>query len=95
MDMKKIKTLSSLIAITLLMLASSIPWSVTSSYLSPGDARSRNNTYIVNASGSGDFTRIQDALEFAIDGDTIFVERGTYQGPVTIGCGTKLISTHP
>ena len=91
MDLKKIKTLISLIAITFFMLASSIPWGVNSSYLSPGDARSRNNTYTVNASGGGDFTSIQDAIEAAVDGDTIFVERGTYQGKVIIDKMINLI----
>ncbi|HUT04168.1 MAG TPA: right-handed parallel beta-helix repeat-containing protein [bacterium] len=34
--------------------------------------------YHVNWDGTGDFTRIQDAIDAAVDGDTIVVDPGTY-----------------
>jgi PGF-pre-PGF domain-containing protein len=37
-----------------------------------------NTTIIVNSSGSADFTTIGDAIDVALDGDTILVEPGTY-----------------
>ena len=37
-----------------------------------------NTTIIVNSSGSADFTSIEDAIDAALDGDTILVEPGNY-----------------
>lgn len=37
-----------------------------------------NSTIIVNSSGSADFTTIGDAIDAALDGDTILVEPGNY-----------------
>jgi len=41
-------------------------------------------TIIVNASGGGDYTHIQWAIDNASDGDVIFVEEGTYNENVLI-----------
>jgi len=41
-------------------------------------------TIVVNASGNGDHTRIQWAIDNASDGDTVFVEAGFYHENLTI-----------
>jgi len=41
-------------------------------------------TLIVDASGNGDFTSLQAAIEAALAGDTIVVKAGVYEGGVTI-----------
>ncbi len=42
-------------------------------------AINENNTIYVDAGGGADFTRIQDAIDNASDGDTVFVYSGFYQ----------------
>jgi len=42
------------------------------------------NTLYVGGDGPGNFTRIQDAIDHAYDGDTIFVYNGTYKEHITI-----------
>ena len=37
-------------------------------------------TYVLKADGTGDFPRIQDAVDAAVDGDEIVLESGTYAG---------------
>ena len=46
---------------------------------------------MVNASGGGDHTRIQWAIDNASDGDTVYVEAGTYYGNVVINKTIGLI----
>ena len=41
-------------------------------------------TWYVDDSGGADFTRIQDAIDAATDGDTIIVREGTYNENVAI-----------
>jgi len=41
-------------------------------------------TYTVNASGGGMFTRIQDAVNYASNGDTIRVHSGKYDEYINI-----------
>ena len=50
-----------------------------------------NDTYYVDDSGGKDFTKIQDAIDFANSGDTIYVCYGTYQETVIIDKSIKLI----
>jgi len=51
---------------------------------SPSDERRSRGTIIVNASGEGDYTHIQWAVDNASDGDTIYVEAGAYYENVLI-----------
>ena len=44
----------------------------------------RGNTYYVGGSGSGNYSKIQDAINNASDGDTIFVYNGTYNEHIRI-----------
>jgi len=46
---------------------------------------------VVNASGGGDYTTIQAAVNAANDGDTVYVEAGTYQGKVNVGKKINLV----
>jgi parallel beta-helix repeat protein len=45
---------------------------------------SRGNWLYVGGSGPGNYTRIQDAIDDASDGDTIFVYNGTYHEHITV-----------
>jgi parallel beta-helix repeat protein len=57
---------------------------------------SRGNWLYVGGSGSGNYTRIQDAIDNASDGDTVFVFSGWYrQGVVTINKRIDLIGENP
>ena len=49
------------------------------------------NIIIVNASGSGDYTHIQWAIDSASNGDTIFIECGEYNEKITISKKITLI----
>ncbi len=53
----------------------------------------RGSTIFVNASGGGDYTHIQWAIDNASDGDTIYVEAGSYYENITISKKLDLIST--
>ena len=54
--------------------------------------RSRNNrTLIVNGSGSRDYSSIYDAIMGASDGDTVYVEAGTYNESIKISKNIKLV----
>ena len=46
--------------------------------------RSRGNIIVVNASGGGDYTHIQWAVDNASDGDTVYVEAGIYEENIEI-----------
>jgi len=55
------------------------------------EPRGTRGTIVVNASGGGDYTRIQWAIDNASDGDVIFVEAGIYYGYVYINKSITLI----
>ncbi|WP_129782222.1 hypothetical protein [Peristeroidobacter soli] len=48
-------------------------------------------TFIVDASGNGDFTSLQAALAAALDGDTIVLAAGQHAGGVTIASGVTIV----
>jgi len=50
-----------------------------------------NNIVYVDDDGGADYTRIQDAIDNASDGDTIFVYNGTYYGKIIINKSITLI----
>ena len=55
-----------------------------------------SNTYYVNKTGSGGaFISIQDAINAANDGDTVFVYNGTYYENVIVNKIINLIGEHP
>jgi len=52
---------------------------------------SRGTWLHVGGSGPGNYTRIQDAVDNASDGDTVFVFAGLYIELVTVNCSINLI----
>ncbi|MDP6156208.1 MAG: PKD domain-containing protein [Candidatus Thermoplasmatota archaeon] len=56
---------------------------------------SKGETIVVNASGGGDYTIIQWAVDNASNGDTINVQPGTYSERVIINKSIRLIGTDP
>jgi len=52
---------------------------------------SRGNTITVNASGGGDYTHIRWAIDNASEGDTVYVEAGTYNENIVIRKAVELI----
>ena len=52
--------------------------SVTAINTIPIETQSRGNTLYVGGSGPGNYTRIQDAIDNASNGDTVFVYDGIY-----------------
>ena len=49
-----------------------------------GEPTGTRGTIVVNASGGGDYTRIQWAVDNASEGDTVYVEAGTYNDTIRI-----------
>ncbi|MEW5804371.1 MAG: HYR domain-containing protein [bacterium] len=58
--------------------------------LSPDQA-----TITVAADGSGNYALIQDAVDYAIEGDTIIVSPGTYRGNIVIGGKSISLMSQP
>jgi parallel beta-helix repeat protein len=56
-----------------------------------GDNSSFGNTIYVDDDGGADYTKIQDALDAAEDGDTVFVYRGTYIENLRVNQSINLI----
>jgi hypothetical protein len=52
---------------------------------------SSSNTLIVDQTGSGDFTTIQDAIDTAGENWTIFIKNGTYFGSIEINKSLKIM----
>ena len=72
--------------ILVLLVAGSISF-LGSTSSAPGGMEgmgNRGKTIVVNGSGGGDYTRIQWAVDNASDGDTVYVEVGTYHENLTI-----------
>ena len=79
------------VVLTFLLIFSSIPWMITSSSNDELGATSRGSTIIVNASGGGDYTKIQWALDNASIGDTILVVAGIYFETIVIRKRVNLV----
>ena len=77
MNLKRAKAMSFLLALVFILAALPMPTAHSSEVLRGQGMRTRG-TIIVNASGGGDYTHIQRAIDNASDGDTVFVEVGTY-----------------
>jgi parallel beta-helix repeat protein len=54
-------------------------------------ASSNGNTLYVGGSGPGNYTKIQDAIDDASNGDTVFVYNGTYYENLTVDTSINLI----
>ncbi len=69
----------------LVVLCSLLMMGVSTSHAgeAPG-VRVMGNTIVVNASGGGDYTRIQWAVDNASEGDTVYVEAGMYYEDLVI-----------
>ncbi len=76
----------SIIGITILILLLSGLNPITSS-----DKITSNNIIYVDDDGGADYTKIQDAINNASDGDTIFVYNGTYYENITVDKSIILI----
>jgi parallel beta-helix repeat protein len=54
-----------------------------------------NNVWTVDSGGLGDFRTVQEAVNAANDGDTVFIRSGTYHEPVSIMKQIFLIGENP
>ncbi len=79
------------VVLSFLLILSSMPLMCTSSSNNTLRVISRGNTIIVNASGGGDYTHIRWAISNASEGDTVYVEAGTYYENIYIDKRIKLI----
>jgi len=69
------------IGIILLFLFCNIPFTTTSD---ENNCNLNAKTLYVGGSGPGNYTKIQNAIDDASDGDTIFVYNGTYYGTINV-----------
>ena len=65
------------------------------SQIDTGGTRGDERTIIVNASGAGDHTQIQWAIDDANDGDTIYVRAGTYHENLIINKTLNVMGDGP
>src|SRR6187402_1540088 len=52
----------------------------------------RADVFVVDASGGGDFTTLQAAVNAAADGDTLLVRTGSYAGFLLTGKGLSIVA---
>jgi len=84
------KVMNFLIALTLITVV--IPFSMSEGSFPPHYAEwGTRETLIVSASGGGDYARIQWAVDNASEGDTVYVEAGTYNENVVINKTISLV----
>jgi pectin methylesterase-like acyl-CoA thioesterase len=50
------------------------------------------DVHVVDASGGGDFTTLQAAVNAAADGDTLLVRSGSYDGFLLTGKGLSIVA---
>jgi parallel beta-helix repeat protein len=67
------KTLIGIALCTLMIVSTALPISSTTVSKTAANSLSRGNTLYVGGSGPGNYTKIQDAIDNASDGDTVFV----------------------
>jgi parallel beta-helix repeat protein len=87
---KKFLIRVSILIVVLLVLNTSIP-SIAYSDEKASAEILRGNVLYVGGYGSGNYTRIQDAINASSNGDTVFVFNGTYLGHVNINKSIDLI----
>ncbi|UCD13235.1 MAG: right-handed parallel beta-helix repeat-containing protein [Thermoplasmatales archaeon] len=78
------------VAIILLFLSVSVVPS-TGTTIEKTSSSFNSNTLFVGGSGPGNYTRIQDAIDNASDGDTVFVYNGTYVENIVINKKMNLV----
>ncbi|MBN1280364.1 MAG: hypothetical protein JXA00_01810 [Candidatus Thermoplasmatota archaeon] len=79
------------IFIILLFFSTSIFPSCAQKMEKQSSAPTRGNWLYVGGSGPGNYTKIQDAIDNANDGDIIFVYQGIYNGSITISKSITLL----
>ncbi len=86
------KNILTVVGITILFLGMSITPSVAVDTIEQSSMPTSNgNTLYVGGSGPGNYTKIQDAIDNAVDGDTVFVYNGTYKEHLTVNRSINLI----
>jgi parallel beta-helix repeat protein len=82
---------SIIIGIIFLFIGASLPFAIAPDTEKPPFPISRGHWLYVGGSGPGNYTDIQDAVDNASAGDTVFVYKGTYHGYVVITKSINLI----
>ena len=83
----------SLLLVVFLILAALLLSFTEGSISLPGERRRNGGTIVVNATGSGDYEGIQEAIDDADEGDIVFVEAGYYKEKITIDKPISLVGS--
>lgn len=79
------------VGLILLLIGTSVISTTAQDVEKSSQATSRGNWLYVGGSGPGNYTKIQDAIDNASVGDTVFVFNGTYYGPLHVTRALTLI----